>query len=138
MVTRVIDIHKDLCCGSAVDPDTAVGSSLGPDVAMSLCISAIHSFQPVPHCLHILCSASLHNIRPTLLLFLSHFSTIYLLIERAPKGTRWALGAFQPPQLKDAYVIQLLCGLSSYSMSIKERETFLFFFYWLCNLVKTV
>lgn len=129
MATRDIDIHKDPCCGSAVDPDTALGSSLGPDVAMSLGSSAIHPCQPVPHCLHILCSASLHNIRPTLLLFLSHFSTIYLLIEMAPKGTRWALGAFQPAQLKDAYVIQLLCGLSSYNnKSSKGRETFLFLF----------
>lgn len=65
-------------CGLLQQPD--------PDVTMTLSGSTGHLHRPVPHHLHFFIPSSLHSPWAIPILFLSHFSTIYLFTVMAPKG----------------------------------------------------
>lgn len=69
---RGTDINTDPSYNRAMNPDMALGTSLGPNLTMAPGGSVARSHQPGPHYLRVFSSASLHSDGP----FLFSFSPI--------------------------------------------------------------
>lgn len=90
VVLLAIDIDPDLWCCMATGldygrhPDMALNSSVGQDFTMASGGKAGYSHLAVPLHSPVSSSIFLHNAQTTLLLFLTHLSTIYLHTVAAP------------------------------------------------------
>jgi hypothetical protein len=73
-------VVTDPCCHRAIDPDVATGGNTGQNPTMALGGITCYSHHAVPHYRPVSTSASLHCAHILLFLFLSHFSTTYLLL----------------------------------------------------------
>lgn len=120
MATWAIDINTDPCYYRTTDPDMSLGSSLAWTSPWSWMASRVPTnyssptycgprkqadlqHLSIPHCLHFFLSVCFHSTWTILLLYLSHFSTIYFLIIirltcQVPQGARQTHGYLNDSQ----------------------------------------